>query len=156
MPTIAETRVYDEYARSVPKAKVELTVGTLAGLDADGLLVPASSAVGAIVAPVTIVHSASLPYPYESTEISGSKTYAKLRAGDTLEIRTKGLLEYPLGTFTQNEVSAKTPMYLGVDGVVTKTKPVTTGDASWVVGYVYSRSLVVIDLENAIVPEIIA
>lgn len=110
-----------------------LAIGTLVGLK-DGKLVKATNATGSPVKAITVITTGSVADLDDPRYYKGSNI---LKAGESHELYPYFVIQNVPST----EVDFKTakfgdPVYLGVDGVMTTTKPTGEGTLIQIIGYV--------------------
>lgn len=129
-----------------PKAKVALTPALLIGRDATtGEWIKATNATGAVVRAISVVKEGAMARPEDAYVSNPDRDLA---IGQAQTADKAFLLEVPKDTFSFAEVAVSTPIYLGVDGAWTKTKPTTpSGTLVQKVGYVHERNFIRINLE---------
>lgn len=129
------------------KALVDLQEGLFVGLDANGKLVKATNVAGSYVRATTVIKEGNDALVTEGFVLNPART---LRAGRTQDIEFHFILDVDKETFSQAEVNARTPIYLGVGGAWTKTKPVGAGTLVQEVGFVLTKSTIYVDLTKDI------
>ena len=129
-----------------PKAKVALTPALLIGRDATtGEWIKATNATGAVVRAISVVKEGAMARPGDSYVSNPDRDLA---IGQAQTADKAFLLEVPKDTFSFAEVAVSTPIYLGVYGDWTKTKPTTaSGKLVKKVGYGHERNFIRINLE---------
>lgn len=125
------------------KANVDLAEGLFVGLDANGKFVKATNASGSYVRATSVVVEGNDALVTEGYNLNPARP---LRAGRAQDILFHFILDVDALTFSQAEVNARTPIYLGVDGAWTKVKPTGTGVLLQEVGFVLTRSTIYVDL----------
>lgn len=122
-------------------AKVDILPNLLAGYDADGKLILATNATGAYVPATTMIKEGSEQKFGEAFAIIPNRP---LRAGRETDVYKQFIVYVDANTYSVAQYDS--PVYLGVDGAFTLTKPVTTGALAQVIGQVLDHDCVLIDL----------
>lgn len=123
--------------RTRRETKVEMEIGTLVALDDDGKLIKATNASGGFKRAIGVITTGSVADLDSSRYHKG---YDVLKAGEFQEVYKF----FTIGNVPSDEVnftSAKLgdPVYLGIDGKMTTTKP-SGGDYVQVVGLVGDKT----------------
>jgi len=130
------------------KAAVDLPEGSLFGLDANGEAILADA--GTPVRAIGVVVDGSLA-KWGAEKVFNNASVKT--AGDYLDANKYAQVEAVLGTYSYAQIGVK--LYLGAGGAFTLTENSTSTELNQVVGYVATRSTVVLDLtidtEGAIV-----
>lgn len=147
---MAYTRVHasgmdaiNELNMKTAKASVDIPEGKLVGLDANGKFVLATQTAGSVVRATTVIKEGSEALVGEAGNLNPDRP---LRAGRAQDIEFHFILDVDASTFSQAEVIARTPIYLGTNGAWTKVVPTGTGVLKQKVGFVLTRSTIYVDL----------
>ena len=128
-----------------PKAKVALTPALLIGRDATtGEWVKATNVAGSVIRAISVVKEGAIARPGDAYVSNPDRDMA-IGAPQTAD--KFFLLEVPKDTYTFAQVSARTPIYLGVDGAFVTTVPTGVGTLVQKVGEVHERNFIKINLE---------
>lgn len=127
------------HIRKNVKANVDITEGLLFGIDTNGKAVIADAATGVKAVGIVVNGSAD--------KWGAAKTFNKtstLLAGQGVDANKYAIIDVAENTYTNLQIGTK--LYLGASGAVTTTKNTTVGQLDQEVGYVISRSSILIDL----------